>query len=68
MHLDISEVSTYFTKTKYMNDYSMVFEEELKKLEGDDSEAAKLKRMNIVGRFNKENYEANKRFTSVQAF
>lgn len=46
----------------------MVFEEELKKLEGDDSEAAKLKRMNIVGRFNKENYEANKRFTSVQAF
>ena len=68
MHLDISEESAYFTKTKYMNDYSMVFEEELKKLEGDDSEAAKLKRMNIVGRFNKENYEANKRFTSVQAF
>ena len=30
LHLDIDEENSYFTKTKYMNDYSMVFEEELK--------------------------------------
>ena len=43
-------------------------DEELKKLEGDESEAAKLKKLNIKGRFNHENYEANKRFSSIEAF
>ena len=68
MHLEIDEENSYFTKTKYMNDYSMVFTEELEKLEGDESEAAKLKKLNIKGRFNHENYEANKRFSSIEAF
>ena len=42
MHLDIQEGHGYFTKTKMMNDYSEIFQEELQKLEGDDSAAAKL--------------------------
>ena len=30
MHLEADESCSYFTKTKYMNDYSFFFEEELK--------------------------------------
>ena len=37
MHMEADEDSTYFCKTKYMNDYSFMFQDELQGLEGDDS-------------------------------
>ncbi len=51
-----------------MNDYTFFFKEELKILEGDNSKAAVKYRRNITGRYIKENYEANKRFTNVACF
>ena len=51
-----------------MNDYSFMFKDELKALQNDDSEESKLKRMNIQGRYIKSNFEANKRFSSVEGF
>ena len=40
--MEAEEESKYFIKTKYMNDYSFMFQEELKNLEGDDSKEAEL--------------------------
>jgi hypothetical protein len=49
LHLEADEKSNYFTKTKYMNDYSVLFKEE---------DFAKTKDpRNITGRFNRENFE-----------
>ena len=62
------EKSGYYTKTKFMNDYSFIFQEELKCLEGDTSKEAEDVRRNIKGRYIKENFEANKRFSSVESF
>ena len=59
-HLEGDEESNYFQKTKFMNDYSIAF---------DDSEAQDEKQLlNIKGRFLKENFEANKKFTSSESF
>ena len=68
MHMEADETSTYFCKTKYMNDYSFMFQDELNGLEGEDSKAATEHRRTIQGRYIKSNYEANKRFTSVASF
>ena len=58
MHLEAPRQSKYFTKTKFMNDYSVCF---------DESDYAGDERMtkNVKGYFNKDNYEANSQFTSV---
>jgi len=52
MHLEASRQSKYFTKTKFMNDYSVCF---------DESDYAGDERMtrNVKGYFNKDNYLAN---------
>ena len=68
MHLEADESCSYFTKTKYMNDYSFFFEEELKQAEAKPSEYADKDGINITGRFIKSNFEANEQFTSVEKF
>lgn len=45
LHLEADESTNYFTKTKYMNDYSALFSEEDFKYTSDPR--------NITGRFNK---------------
>ena len=58
MHLIADRTSQYFTRTKYMNDYSIVF---------DDSNYSddRTKTLNVKGRFNHDNYESNKQFTQI---
>ena len=57
MHPQADRSTAYFTKTKYMNDYSVNYDPEtLAGLEGD-------KLANVKGWFNRANYEANKQFT-----
>ena len=58
-HLEANRQSSYFTKTKYMNDYSVCYDND--EYEGDAS-----KTLNVKGRYSKANYEANKQFTSVE--
>jgi len=48
IHLEADENCKYFTKTKYMNDYSALFKEE------DFAKTSDAR--NITGRFNKENF------------
>jgi hypothetical protein len=43
--------SKYYTKDKFMNDYSVLFEEE--NIENEQQKA------NIIGRFNREKYNIN---------
>ena len=62
------EKSQYFCKTKFMNDYSFMFADELKRLQVDNSKTSQDIIRNIKGRYIKENFEANKRFTSVDSF
>lgn len=50
--------SKYFTKTKYMNDYSLQFDDQEEEFKGQQL-------VNIKGRFNRANYEANKQFTKL---
>ena len=47
MQMEADEKSNYFNRTKYMNDYSFMFQAELKGLEGDESKAAIEHRRNI---------------------
>lgn len=49
----------YFTKTKYMNNYAINFDESEYK---HDPELEK----NVTGYYNKKNFEANKQFSSVE--
>jgi len=58
MHLEADRESKYFTKTKFMNDYSICFNE---------SEYASdaARRVNVKGRFSKANFEANKQFEAI---
>ena len=58
MHLKASRHSKYFTKTKFMNDYSACFDES--DYAGDERKTRKVK-----GFFSKDNYEANSQFSSV---
>ena len=55
MHLRGMKESQYYTKTKFMNDYSINYDE----TELSDHPA------HIKGYFNHANYEANKKFTSI---
>ena len=66
--MEADESSSYFCKTKFMNNYSFMFEEELKAIKDTKSKEAELTRLNIQGRYIKSNFEANKRFTSVDSF
>lgn len=59
MHLLADRSSQYFTKTKYMNDYSICFDE-------DQYINDPVKTKNVKGRYSKANYEENKQFTSVE--
>jgi len=47
LHMEADEKSSYYQKTKFMNNYTFMFEEELKALENDDSKASKELRMNV---------------------
>ena len=60
LHLEADENNNYFTKTKYMNDYSALFSKE-------DFEKTDDPR-NITGRFNRENFEANRKLADSRAF
>lgn len=55
MHLAADEQSTYFTKTKYMNDYSSLFNPTEEPIAEDSTPVAS----NIKGRFNRKNFTAN---------
>lgn len=59
MHLIADRSSQYFTKTKFMNDYTICFDEE--SYAGD-----RIRTMNVKGRYNKDNFEENKRLTSIE--
>ena len=65
--MDADEKSKYFCRTKFMNNYTFMFQDELKALMGNDSKTAKDTKMNIEGRYIKSNFEANKKFTSHAA-
>ena len=58
MHLIGNEKSNYFTRTKFMNDFSLAFEV-LDYI--DDPVMTK----NVKGRFSRANYEKNKQFSSL---
>ena len=59
LHLIAPRKSAYFTKTKYMNDYTINYEES-------DYANDPIKTANVKGRYNKQNFEENKQFTSIQ--
>ncbi len=59
MHLEADRESQYFTRSKFMNDYSVCFDE------SEFSESEKLTK-NVKGYYNKANFEANKRFSEVE--
>ena len=61
MHLIADRSSQYFKDSKYMNDYSICFDESMYL----DSS---IKTKNVKGRFSKENYEMNQQFTSIAKF
>ena len=52
MHLEANEESNYYTKTKFMNNYSLAYAE-------DEYSGDPVKTFNVEGRFSKANYEAN---------
>ena len=58
MHLVADRTSQYFTKTKYMNDYTICFDEA-------DYADDRERTINVKGRYNKDNFESNKQFTSI---
>ena len=60
MHLRADKTSKYFTKTKFMNDYSINYASD------GAWKNSEIKTLNVKGRFNAENYEANKQFTSIE--
>ncbi len=49
LHVEANEDSKYFTKTKFMNDYSLLFSDN--EIQGNE--------LNVKGRLNAENYEHN---------
>ena len=53
MHLNAEAGTTYFTKTKMMNDYTINFEPS-------QYENDAIKTANVKGRYSRANYEANK--------
>ena len=57
LHLQADRDSPYFTKSKFMNDYSLNF---------DESEINEYNERNIKGRYNKANFEENKKFQGVE--
>ena len=59
IHINAERKSPYFTKTKFMNDYSICFDDA-------DWQGDHVKTVNVKGRFNQLNFEANKKFTSIQ--
>ena len=59
MQLEADQESKYFTKTKYMNDYTINFDEEEYAHNNDYT-------INVKGRYNKANFEANSQFSSVE--
>lgn len=58
LHMEADEKSTYFTRTKFMNNYEHLFTPEEITQHG----------ANITGRFNKSNFEANKMLASTQFY
>ena len=59
MHLEADKDNKYFTKTKFMNDYSICFNQA--EYEGNTTNTT-----NIKGRYSKANFEANQQFNSVE--
>ena len=60
LHLKGEVESNYFQKTKFMNDYSVIF--------GDYEGETALERINIKGRFIRENFEANQQYSSTDSY
>ena len=60
MHLEAERSSKYFTKTKFMNDYSINFQPSEYEHDADLT-------LNVKGRFSRENFEKNRRFTDLDA-
>ena len=60
MHLEAERSSKYFTKTKYMNDYSIAYQPS-------EYENDAERTLNIKGRYSRANFEANRRFTDLDA-
>lgn len=59
-HLKADEHSSYFTKTKFMNDYSLIFDKQ-------DYDKTSDPR-NIKGRFNRQNFESNQKLSTPDSF
>ena len=60
-HFEADKSSKYFCKTKYMNDYSINFEPSQYSDDAPNNAA-----INVKGRFNRENYAANRQFASTE--
>jgi hypothetical protein len=58
LHIEADEQSQYFTKTKFMNDYSILF----------SKSEINSNPLNIKGRLNLLNYEHNQSYVSVASF
>ena len=60
MHLECNRDSQYFTKTRFMNDFSLCY---------DQSEYNYSEQLtkNVQGHYNKGNFEANKKFSEVES-
>ena len=61
MHLEADTDSSYFTRTKYMNDYSVCFDRS--EYEGDEARTK-----NVKGRYSRRNYFSNQQFASIEKF
>ena len=59
MHLTADTSSKYFTRTKFMNDYSLNFEP-------GDYEGDEFRTKNVTGRYSRRNYLSNQQFSSVE--
>ena len=59
LHLTSERGENYFTKTKYMNDFSLNYDQD--EYQNDTDKTKRVK-----GYFNKANYESNKKFQSVE--
>lgn len=55
LHIDPDQESNYFTRAKFKNNYSAIWTEE------EISNMTEEQKLNVHGRFNRENFEANQK-------
>lgn len=59
LHMTATPEDDYYSTSKYMNDYTIVFNEQ-------DYKGDKMLAQKVRGNLNKSNFEQNKRYTSIK--